>query len=258
MPLRPTYLQFHLAVVVPAVMFLVATAVVFRHRAARPTVWPTTGGRFWRGVGIITVLALGYTIPWDNYLVARGVWTYGEGRVLATLWHAPVEEYLFILVQPTLTALWLAQLSLRDWPLDDLAIRPRVLGGLAGVAVGIAGWWLLAADSTFYLGAIVLWAAPVLALQWAVGLPQLLVQWRTVALGVAVPTLYLWLADRIALHTGIWILSEQYTTGIAPLGLPIEEATFFLVTNLFVVQGLVLYRWLEDRYGTSLALVRPE
>jgi lycopene cyclase domain-containing protein len=249
MPLRPTYFQFHLAVVVPAVMFLVATAAVTRRRATRPTVWPTTGGDYWRGVAIITVVALVYTIPWDNYLVAREVWTYGTDRVLATVWHAPVEEYLFIAVQPTLTALWLAQLSLRDWPAPSRALPLRVLGGLAGVAVGVAGWWLLAADATFYLGAIVLWAAPVLVLQWAVGLPQLLAQWRTVALGVAIPTLYLWVADRIALYTGIWTLSEQYTTGLAILGLPIEEAVFFLVTNLFVVQGLVLYRWLVDEHG---------
>jgi hypothetical protein len=30
-------------------------------------------------------------------------------------------------------------------------------------------------------------------------------------------------------------------------GLPVEEATFFLVTNLFVVQGLVLFQWVLDR-----------
>jgi hypothetical protein len=33
------------------------------------------------------------------------------------------------------------------------------------------------------------------------------------------------------------------------LGLPIEEAVFFFLTSLFVVQGLVLYIWLLERWG---------
>jgi lycopene cyclase domain-containing protein len=59
-------------------------------------------------------------------------------------------------------------------------------------------------------------------------------------IGTLVPTLYLWVIDRIAIGNGIWRISDAYTTGIQLFGLPIEEATFFLVTNLLVVQGLSL------------------
>ncbi|HEY9846209.1 MAG TPA: lycopene cyclase domain-containing protein, partial [Candidatus Caenarcaniphilales bacterium] len=93
-------------------------------------------------------------------------------------------------------------------------------------------------DATVYLGLILVWAGPVLALQWVVGAAQLWAAKRIWLMGILVPTLYLWLADRIAIAQGIWSISEEYTTGLHLFGLPIEEATFFLITNLMVVQGL--------------------
>ncbi len=91
-----------------------------------------------------------------------------------------------------------------------------------------------------YLGLILVWAGPVLALQWAIGSTQLWATKRTWLIGTLVPTVYLWIADRIAIAQGIWSISDTYTTGLNLFGLPIEEATFFLVTNLLVVQGLLL------------------
>ena len=52
-----------------------------------------------------------------------------------------------------------------------------------------------------------------------------------VALGVLVPSAYLWVADRIAIGLEIWTISERYTTGLAIAGLPVEEAAFFVVMN---------------------------
>jgi lycopene cyclase domain-containing protein len=246
-----TYLQFHLAFLLPAVMMLLVTGFVSRTRITDAAAqWTDGWRRFWAGVVIITVVALVYTTPWDNLLIARGVWWYGPDRTLATIWEAPIEEYLFIAVQPWLTALWLSHLSFStDWP---AATRPRTSRAamlVVAAVVGIAGWRWLGSDPTFYIGAIFAWAAPVLALQWAVGAPQLWARRRTVAIGTLVPTLYLCVADRIAIEYGIWILSEQYTTGVFVAGLPIEEAAFFFVTNLFVVQGLVLYRLVTSRWG---------
>ena len=48
------------------------------------------------------------------------------------------------------------------------------------------------------------------------------------------------MADRIAIGLGIWYIAEPTKTGFEPLGLPIEEAIFFLITNVLVVQGLLL------------------
>jgi len=250
-----TYVQFHLAFVVPAVLFLVATGFVSRSSRVgsdgddeRLHGWR----HYWAGAAVITVVALAYTTPWDNYLIARGVWWYGDGRTVLRIWHAPFEEYLFIVVQPWLTALWLSHFDAEPgWKRSARPAAWRAAGVAIAAAIGLAGWRLLGTDGGLYLGALLAWSAPVLGLQWAVGAPQLWARRRTVALGTLLPTLYLCLADRIAIELGVWVLSDRYTTGITVGGLPIEEATFFLVTNLFVVQGILLYRLVTVRWATG-------
>ncbi|WP_372479655.1 lycopene cyclase domain-containing protein [Halomicrobium sp. HM KBTZ05] len=237
-----TYVQFHALFVLPALAVLVGVAGI-RSRTTRSEVRPLA-------VAVIVAVAMLYTVPWDNYLILRGVWSYGTDSVAAVIWHAPIEEYLFILLQPLVAALWLHVIS-PGMPANDettVSARDRVVGAAAGALVGLVGVALLTTDATFYLGAIVAWSGPVLALQWAVGWPYLLARGQTLVVAVFAPTAYLWIADRVALESGIWILSEQYTTGLAVLGLPLEEAAFFLVTNVFVVQGLLLYPWVIDRW----------
>jgi len=244
-----TYLGFHLAFVVPPVLAVVAAAYV------RPTaLW----GRVpFVGLGVIVALAVGYTTPWDALLIGRGVWTYGDGVVWASARGIPVGEYLFFVLQPILVALWLYNL---DVPTDGdlrIPVRTRLLGLAAGVAVAALGvGLLLSGPSTLYLGAILAWASPVLAIQWAFGWPHLLRARRAVAVGIGVPTAYLWVIDRFAITNGLWVLSDTYTLGIAPLGLPVEEAVFFAITNVFIVQGLVLYLWLVDQWPTVAPDVR--
>ncbi|WP_240695404.1 lycopene cyclase domain-containing protein [Thermus caldilimi] len=51
----------------------------------------------------------------------------------------------------------------------------------------------------------------------------------------------MWLADFWAItREGIWWISKAHTLGVKAWGLPLEEMTFFLFTNLAVVQGLLL------------------
>ena len=238
-----TYLGFHLVFVLPPIL-LVAIATYLRPSAIRGTV-PFIG------VAVILVLAVVYTTPWDNLLIERGVWSYGDGVTAGYLWAAPIGEYLFFVLQPILVALWLYNL---DIPVEGdlrLPFRTRAVGLIAGLAVSTAGLGLLLwGPSTLYLGAILVWAGPILAIQWAFGWPHLIRARRAVALGILVPTVYLWIIDRYAILNGLWIISETYTVGIAPFGLPIEEAVFFLVTNVFIVQGLVLYLWLVEQWPT--------
>ena len=232
-----TYLEFlALFVLVPIAALLAATVV--RERA-----W--LDRRAVGGIAIMITLAVVYTTPWDNLLIDRGVWWYGEGVVAVRLWHAPLGEYLFFVLQPILTALWLYQFVGVENESLAYSLGTRFVGAVAGLAVSVVGVWLLVASSSaLYLGATLLWAGPILAIQWAFGWPYLWRTRRTVALGVLVPTVYLWIVDRFAIDQGLWIISSEYTIGVSIAGLPLEEAVFFLLTNVFVVQGLVLYRWL--------------
>ncbi len=229
-----TYLEFLAVAVVPLVVGL----AVFAWRGGLPR-------RQQAGIALMLAVAMAYTVPWDNYLVGYGVWYYGEGTVSLTLWNAPLGEYLFIALQTVGVALWVYLVVGRAgappaFRVSDVT-RGRRLGGVAaGVAVCVAGLAMLASPATFYLGAILAWAGPVFALQWGFGWTYLWTRRRVTGLAVAVPTLYLWVADRVALELGVWVISPRFTTGVVPGGLPVEEAVFFLVTNLFVAQGLVL------------------
>lgn len=233
-----TYLEFHLLFLVPVLSVLSLSLLARGVERLRLNLV---------GLAVIVVLALLYTTPWDNYLIAQGVWAYGEGRVAGRVWLAPLGEYLFILVQPTVAALWLFHLRA---PAVEVGMdrRDRLVGLAAGGLVTAVGAGMLTTDATFYLGAILAWGGPVLALQWAVGWRYLVAVRRHVALAVGAPTLYLWVADWVALREGIWIISDRYTTGLGVAGLPVEEMTFFLTTNLFVVQGLVLLPWVVRRW----------
>ena len=52
------------------------------------------------------LLAVVYTTPWDNYLVATNVWWYDQGLVTGwTIGYVPIEEYTFFVVQTLLTGL---------------------------------------------------------------------------------------------------------------------------------------------------------
>lgn len=229
-----SYFAFHLVFTLPPILLL---ALVQRQPLAG-----IGGFRAWLGLPLIVLLALVYTTPWDNYLIWRDVWHYGTGRVVGTIGYVPIEEYLFFMLQPILTGLWLYWLLPRTSEPVEQEYSPGVQtsGTLLWIVLSIVGALMLRWDRSVYLGLILVWAGPVLALQWAVGGQQLWAMRRTWLTGTLIPTLYLWCADRFAIGQGIWSISDVYTTGFELLGLPIEEATFFLVTNLLVTQGLLL------------------
>ena len=226
-----SYLGFHLVFLLPP---LAALALAARRRGA-------AGPRELRFLGAVMLIALVYTTPWDNYLVWRGIWAYGPDRVIGTIGYVPVEEYLFFLLQPLLAGLW-TLLLLRSWPAVAHATgRARWAGAAVYLAAALLGVAALGRTEGTYLGLILAWAAPVLAAQWGYAGQMLWARRRVWLVATAVPTLYLWIADWVAIRDGIWRISEAHTLGPSLAGLPLEEAVFFLVTNLLVVQGLLLF-----------------
>ncbi len=267
-----TYAEFLVVFVVVPIAVLAAVGPRIHPDRRRPAVV---------GVAVIVLLALSYTIPWDNYLISEGVWFYADGSVAFRIGHMPIEEYSFVVLQSVLTALWLYRRPLPEvrprssassdpdagpntgsvgttdprpdggvararFTLPGLRRFPgpgaRVLGTVAWGAITLAGLALLALPTpTFYVGAVLAWGAPGLALQWAVGGGYLWRVRRRLALSILVPTVYLCLIDRIAIEWGIWQFDPAAMTGWTVLGLPVEEATFFLLTNALVVHGLLLF-----------------
>jgi len=235
------YLGFHFVFILPPLLLLVWVQ--------RQPLVGIGGFRAWLGVPLIALLALVYTTPWDNYLIWRDVWHYGSDRVMGTIGYVPIEEYLFFILQPLLTGFWFYWLFPRTQePVEpEEGVKVRILGTGLWIVLSLAGALMLQEDSTVYLGLILVWAGPILALQWLVGGQLLWAAKFAWLMGTLIPTVYLWIADRIAIALEIWTISETYSTGVKLLGLPIEEATFFLVTNLLVVQGLLLILLLGNR-----------
>ena len=233
------YLTFHLLFTLPILTVLVA--VYLRKRLYIDDPSPL-------GTVIVSVIALIYTTPWDGYMIRRRVWWYGEGRVSFFFWDIPLGEYLFFIIQPLIVGLWLYFVLERLGTRRSGGWTPRYILAAAGLGVTAAGWWWAQGTEAFYIGMILVWAGPVLVLQWAYGGHHILRNARVVAAGVVPPTVYFASADRFAIEDGIWIISDELTTGLSVLGLPVEEGAFFFVTSLLVVQGVMLFRWTLEEW----------
>jgi lycopene cyclase domain-containing protein len=236
-----SYLEFHLLFIIPPILILFVVGRMPTRRVE------------WVGITLMAILAVVYTTPWDNYLIARGVWWYGEGDTWRHLWVAPLGEYLFFVLQSVLTGTWIAVINpICEYEPTDFNRLPRIVGAATWLGVSILGAILTFAGGSdlFYLGATVIWAAPIIALQWGVGGAYLTRQWQPWLIAVVVPSVYLWMVDRIAIGLGVWTISRTYSTGIDILGLPLEEAVFFVCTNLLIVYGLILFKWITNYWNT--------
>lgn len=221
----------------------------------------------WAVVGLLAVIVYLWTTPWDNYLVGSGVWYYDPALVsgLVIGW-VPIEEYLFFGLQCWLTGMWTfglkrvfatstshgdakaqssATLTAFTLPLTLSLLTPQ-----APTALGVPANDLvpLPFGNWNYLILILVWAVPVILGQMWLGWPAFRRQWPVYALGVSIPTVYLTLMDSIAISSGTWTISGLQSLNLfLPFGVPIEEGLFFLVTNLLLVQGVLLFTSPEVR-----------
>jgi len=190
------------------------------------------------------VIALVYTTPWDNYLVATGVWWYDPELVTGiTLGWVPIEEYTFFVLQTLLTGLWTV-LLMRSMKIETTRENPslRMWSSLviAVLWLGSVILWLTGWQPGVYLSLILGWALLPILLQTAFGMDILLARWRALLAGIGVPTLYLWIIDSLAITSGTWTINPLQTTGIKVGTLPVEEMLFFAVTNILITSGILL------------------
>ncbi len=205
-----------------------------------------------KSVGFIIILhialALVWTTPWDNYLVATRVWWYDPALVNGlTIGYVPIEEYTFFVLQPILSALWLMFLMPRLYQTSQSNIdsgwqfRGAITLILGMIWLVFAGLLLSEYKQFTYLGLELVWALPPIMLQLAFGADILRRQGRLVVVSILSATIFLSAADLIAIGMGTWTIDPAQSTGILLGGvLPIEEIIFFLLTNTLIVFGITL------------------
>lgn len=230
---------------IPALFFALLNAFLRRKGAPLPSslrAWPATPV-----VGAHVLLALLYTSPWDNFLVATKVWWYDPDLVLGiTFGYVPLEEYLFFVGQTALLSLALLAAA-RLMPPSNLSFRSRPLLRLGSAGLTMAIWLyaliLLGAGSprSTYLGLELAWGMIPLSIQLVFGADILWFYRRPVLWTLLPGTLFLSLADAIAIHSGTWTIDPQQSLDIVFGGiLPLEEFVFFLLTAAMVVFGVTL------------------
>jgi len=198
-------------------------------------------------IGIHALVALIYTTPWDNYLVANRIWWYDPDLVTGIVFGwVPIEEYTFFIVQPVLSGAWLVLLMRRIKTAPAKVRRSRAIRLGSVLAVGLiwigsvailaSGW----APGT-YLGLELAWALPPIMLQLGFGADLLWARRKLVGLALASATLYLSAADALAITAGTWEINPEKTINLLLGGvLPLEEFMFFLLTNTLIVFGITL------------------
>lgn len=91
-----------------------------------------------------------------------------------------------------------------------------------------------------YLLFELIWALPVIVLQWVVGRRYLLRTWRLWLPALMGLTIYFSLADALAIQQGIWRFDETALVGIWVGTVPLEEVLFYFLTGAMILQGMVL------------------
>lgn len=269
-----TYFGFLLRfLVIP--IFILLGIILWNRRRGRDRAASLRGVPAWAAIVVHMIIALVYTTPWDNYLVATGVWWYDPSLVTGIVFGwVPVEEYTFFILQPILIGLWLVLLSqlmeFKAEPLrPSLRLWSTVVAGvlwLGSVAILLAG-----KQASTYMALLLGWALPPLMLQLAFGADILWRYRRLVFLAIIPVTLYLITADALAISAGTWTIDPAQSFNIFIAGtLPIEEFAFFLMTNVLLTSGMVLlwatpshqrlaiYRaWLRKRFAKTERVI-PE
>ncbi len=216
---------------------------------------------YW-SVALLVLIALVYTTPWDNYLVATYVWWYDPDLVTGlTIGYVPIEEYTFFIVQSLLTGLWTLAILRRIATIRPI-FQPRkrvrwiatqvvIIFWTVSTILLIAGW-----KPGNYITLILSWSLLPVMIQFAYGADILWSYRRVLVYSVLFPSLYLWFVDAIAIRSGTWTIDPAQTTRIVLANLPIEEMLFFFITNVLIAFGITLMLAKESRERAHVWLNR--
>jgi lycopene cyclase domain-containing protein len=241
-----TYFGFLLRfLVIPIIVFLIIT--YWDHKNNKSTAGFQNGRAVWIAILVHILLAVVYTTPWDNYLVATGVWYYNPTLVTGIVFgYVPIEEYTFFVLETVLSGLFWWFLARR---LSPPAEKFQPSKPMRLIAAGILTvLWIIFTVLFFgnnqpitYLSITLFWALPAIFPQLLYGADILWHHRKLVLAAILIPGTYLSLMDIVALTETTWSIAENQTTGVLFFGiLPVEEVVFFFITNALVVFGITL------------------
>jgi lycopene cyclase domain-containing protein len=255
-----TYFGFLLRfLIIPILIFLAIT--IWDNKNNKPTHGFQNGRAVWIAILVHVFLAVVYTTPWDNYLVATGVWYYNPDLVTGIVFgYVPIEEYTFFVLETILSGLWWWFLA-RRLSVPSKEFKPNRILVYVTTCILVFLWilftYIFFSDNAplTYLSITILWALPAIFPQLFFGADILWHHRKLVALSILIPGIYLSLADIFGLKATTWSISPEQTTGILFFSvLPLEEIVFFLITNILITFGMTLL--LAKESPTRLAFIK--
>ncbi|PNS19579.1 GPI mannosyltransferase 1 [Sphaceloma murrayae] len=204
-------------------------------------------------IAFLVSIAVVYTTPWDSYLIRNAIWSYPRDVIIGPkLFAIPLEEVFFFVIQTYNTSLLYLILSkapfhptyLRSEAKKDFLKVCKTAGQVVMALAMKRGIDMVKQNKEgTYMGLILIWAIPIMFLLWVLAYQFILnLPLVNTVLPIALPTLYLWLVDTLALQRGTWVIESGTKLGIQVWPhLEIEEALFFLFTNILIVWGLLAF-----------------
>ena len=200
---------------------------------------------------ILCVVANAYTVPWDNFMIAKGVWSYDNDRIIPIHFgYCPYEEYAFFTLETLIVVgIWLFYFPSRK----SFCKFPEKFQGMPGhesmfgtvcaallLFFSFAITWIQK-HALLYLGYLFVWAIPILLLQWICGWRALLAHWDKIMPVIGFSSFCLCLVNRWGIRHGIWKINDD---NIVPLArnqdMPLEEGLFYVLTTTMCVFGITL------------------
>ena len=240
-----------LFIIFPSIVLAVFFAIrVWKSSSLTPII------QFGFSFSILALVAFIYTTPWDNYLVASGIWFYDPSKIIGIVYgYVPLEEYSFFILETLLICLvasLLIQFNYIDlhfsYHSSSSSLKMVVLGLLSSIWILCLFSYLLNINSMKYMNLLFLWALPPIILQLIIGWDVLLHNKLKLTKIIFLATLYLSLTDAYAIYSGIWTINATYTIGLIFFVIPVEEILFFLITVILILNGYILITYYVNLY----------
>ena len=221
-----TYLKLH--------VFLLLPEIWLRFTPASPLSWASAKTR---KIGFFTTMPLAFAAiifssMWDSLIFSKGVFTFDQGSMLGVFGAMPLEEWMWFIDHTTLASI--VTLAVMRPQADDVlaaSLRsplrqhsPADKGAAMGLAaLSTTGFWLTsqilmavpgADEHLLFLGVLMGFMPPVLALQWWFGGNVFRQRPGEMLSAIAAVSVYVLALDQLALSKGIWHLNPDYTTSL--------------------------------------------